>query len=103
MASQPGNRYSPSHVTLSDPASPTSLFRSLVHYIDDPFYYHTPETDKEHADRGVEHAEHKTEYALVHHRPHRRGMATPSFDVHETTTCFFLEGEFPGIADKKDI
>jgi HSP20 family molecular chaperone IbpA len=112
MASQFGNRYGPSHVTLSDPASPIHLFRSLVHYIDDPIYYHhTPETDKGHAGHakhGAEHAEQKAEHVLVHRwphhlQPHHRGIATPSFDIHETTTCFFLEGDFPGIADKKDI
>lgn len=30
-------------------------------------------------------------------------LATPSFDVHETEMAYFLEGEFPGIADKTAI
>jgi HSP20 family molecular chaperone IbpA len=35
---------------------------------------------------------------------HRRpDIATPNFDVHETEIAYFLEGEFPGIADKNAI
>ncbi|KAI5815707.1 HSP20-like chaperone [Pyronema omphalodes] len=34
--------------------------------------------------------------------PHRRAF-TPTFDVHETEREYILEGEFPGLSDKKNI
>ncbi len=97
MASLQGDLYRPSHVTLSDLSSATSAFRSLVHYVDDPFYCHqAPQTEKNDED-------HKAEHAPVHRRHHHHNMVAPYFDVRDTKSCFFLEGEFPGISDKNDI
>lgn len=64
----------PVHVTLT---GPHHGIRSLVRLIEDPYY------------RGNLH--------------YRDNAISPSFDVRESDNVFFLEGEFPGVADKKDI
>lgn len=52
--------------------------RSIVRTIEDP-YFHNPS----------------------HHR--REVVFSPSFDVCESESAFFLEGEFPGVGKKEDI
>lgn len=36
-------------------------------------------------------------------RHHRQTFLAPDFDVRETQSAYYLEGEFPGIADKDSI
>jgi len=39
----------------------------------------------------------------THRRARHRDLLAPDFDVRETEGAYFLEGEFPGIADKDSI
>jgi HSP20 family molecular chaperone IbpA len=39
----------------------------------------------------------------THRRSRHRDLLAPDFDVRETEGAYFLEGEFPGIADKDSI
>jgi HSP20 family molecular chaperone IbpA len=75
----------PSHVTLSPTHHPSSsrhsTIRSLISYLDDP-YYTTARTTLEHQHKHV---------------------ATPNFDIHETEHAYFLEGEFSGVSGKTAI
>jgi len=100
MASPQGNFYQPFHVIFGDPSTSNPTLQSLLHaVIEDPLYHsHESETHK-HGDG------HKAENAVVRHQVHLRHhhTITPVFDVHETNTAYFLEGEFPGIEDKNAI
>ena len=64
----------PEHVTIADPRL---TLRSLVHTIEDPYYSQS--------------------------HPNHHNSFSPRFDVRESDSAFFLEGEFPGIARKEDI
>lgn len=64
----------PEHVTIADPRL---TLRSLVHTIEDPYYSHS--------------------------HPDHHNSFSPRFDIRESDSAFFLEGEFPGIARKEDI
>ncbi|KAI5815683.1 HSP20-like chaperone [Pyronema omphalodes] len=39
----------------------------------------------------------------TNNRPTTRSAFSPNFDVHETKDSYVLEGEFPGVSDKKNI
>jgi|HubBroStandDraft_4_1064222.scaffolds.fasta_scaffold214613_1 HSP20 family molecular chaperone IbpA len=64
----------PEHVTIADPRL---TLRTLVHTIEDPYYSHS--------------------------HPNHHNSLSPRFDIRESDSAFFLEGEFPGIARKEDI
>ncbi|KAH8817288.1 hypothetical protein F5884DRAFT_778967 [Xylogone sp. PMI_703] len=66
----------PVHVTLTEPHP---SFRTLVNTLEDPYYKHN--------------------YSQVK----RHDVISPPFDVRETDGFFFLEGEFPGVADKEEL
>jgi HSP20 family molecular chaperone IbpA len=55
-------------------------FQSLRHHLDDPYYSHEVLNGHSH-----------------------RGVVSPKFDVYGNQTAYFLDGELPGVADKKDI
>ncbi len=63
------------HITLTEPHAG---LRSIVRTIEDP-YFHIPS----------------------HH--HHDVVFSPSFDVRESDSAFFLEGEFPGVVRKENI
>jgi HSP20 family protein len=65
----------PVHMTL---AEPHSGLRSLARVIEDQYY------------------------SKPSHRYHE-DVLSPSFDVRESDSAFFLEGEFPGVGRKEDI
>jgi HSP20 family protein len=67
--------FRPVHITLTEPHPG---LRSIVRTIEDPYFYNHP-----------------------HH--HHEGVFSPSFDVRESDSAFFLEGEFPGLERKEDI
>jgi len=52
-----------------------------------------------------EKGEPQTEKALIRHRVHHlhANKVNPIFDIQESKTAYFLEGEFPGISDKNAI
>jgi HSP20 family protein len=62
-------------MTLTEPHA---SLRSLVRTIEDPYYS-----------------------KASHH--YHQDVLSPSFDVRESNTAIFLEGEFPGVARKEDI
>jgi HSP20 family molecular chaperone IbpA len=64
----------PEHVTL---AQPHYTLRSIVNTLEDPYF--------------------------SRHHPKSPNSFSPRFDVCESDTAFFLEGEFPGIERKEDI
>lgn len=66
----------PVHVTLTEPQPG---FQTLMNTLEDPYY--------------------------KKHFPHvkRHDVISPPFDVRETDTAFFLEGEFPGVSNKDEI
>jgi len=68
----------PIHITLTDPHP---SLRSLYHTLEDPYYSNHP------------HSPHT----------HHHSVSAPSFDVRESETAFYLEGEFPGVGAKDDI
>jgi hypothetical protein len=63
------------HVTLTEPHPG---LRHIVRTTEDP-YFHNP----------------------THH--HHEVAFSPSFDVRESDSAFFLEGEFPGVGRKENI
>jgi len=65
----------PVHMTLTEPRS---SLRSLFRATEDPYH-------------------NKSSY----HQ--REDVFSPSFDVRESDSAFFLEGEFPGVGGKEDI
>ena len=71
----PSAAFRPVHVTLTEPHPG---LRSIVHTIEDPYF------------RSPSHHHHEVAYS-------------PSFDVCESDSAFFLEGEFPGVGTKDDI
>ena len=64
----------PVHVTLG----PHPTLRSIIRTIEDPYY------NKD------------SQY-------HHENVLSPTFDVRESDSAFFLEGEFPGVGRKEDI
>lgn len=90
----------PFHITLSDPSTSNPTIQSLFHYnMENDFLRHHAPEDRERTD------EHKVENALIRHHVHHlhANTVSPFFDIHETRTAYFLEGEFPGISDKDAI
>jgi HSP20 family protein len=71
----PSSVIRPVHMTLTGPHPNLS---SLVHAIEDPYF------DKN-----------------SHHR--HEDIYSPKFDVRESDSAFFLEGEFPGVMRKEDL
>jgi HSP20 family protein len=71
----PSSVLRPVHMTLTEPHPG---LRSIVRTMEDP-YFHKPS----------------------HH--HHEVVFPPSFDVRESDSAFFLEGEFPGVGRKEDI
>jgi len=71
----PSAAFRPVHVTLSEPHPG---LRSILRTIEDPYL------------RDSSHHHHEVDFS-------------PSFDVRESDSAFFLEGEFPGVARKEDI
>lgn len=100
MTSSHSNLSHPFHITISDPSTSSLAFQTLLHYsLEDPFFQRpAPETHE-----GND--EHKVGNALIRHHVHHlhSKTVTPFFDVHESKTAYFLEGEFPGISDKNAI
>jgi HSP20 family molecular chaperone IbpA len=68
--------FRPVHVTLTEPHPG---LRSIVRTIEDPYFHNT------------------------YHHHHHEVVFSPSFDVRESESAFFLEGEFPGVGKKEDI
>jgi HSP20 family protein len=71
----PSSVIRPVHMTLT---GPHPSLRSLVHAIEDPYFEKN-----------------------THH--HHEDVYSPKFDVRESDSAFFLEGEFPGAMRKEDI
>jgi HSP20 family molecular chaperone IbpA len=71
----PSSIIRPVHMTLT---GPHPSLRSIFHTIEDPYYNRCSRHDHE-------------------------KVLSPSFDVRETDSAVFLEGEFPGVARKEDI
>jgi len=70
-----------SHPVHTNIFEPTQGIRMLSNLVDDPWY---------------------TEHLNRKYR-NREGITTPDFDVVETSSAYFLEGNFAGIGNKKDI
>jgi HSP20 family molecular chaperone IbpA len=97
MASPHSTLSHPFHVILSDPLTSNPAFQSLLYSIENDFF----DRPASGGDGGP-----KAEKALIrHHHVHHvpANKVTPFFDVHESKTAYFLEGEFPGLSDKNAI
>ena len=55
-------------------------FQSFRHHLEDPYYCHESHDGHSH-----------------------RGLVAPKFDVYGNETSYLLNGELPGVADKKEI
>jgi HSP20 family molecular chaperone IbpA len=100
MTSSHSSLSHPFHIAIPDTSSSNPTFQSLHHYsIENPFFHRLAPETREGND------EHKVENALIRHHVHHlhSNTVTPFFDVHESKTAYFLEGEFPGISDKNAI
>jgi HSP20 family molecular chaperone IbpA len=100
MTSPHSTLSNPFHVILSDPLASNPAFQSLLYSIENDFFDRpAPETHKGDGESRAEKA--LVRHHHVHHLPANK--VTPFFDVHESQTAYFLEGEFPGISDKNAI
>jgi len=89
------NLIHPQHINLSDGKTrPMHSIHTIGQLINDPWYTIDELKRRHNANvpgRGG------------HHHQEEDLMFAPNFDVRESANYYFLEGEFPGIANKSDI
>src|SRR5436853_7731733 len=90
----------PFHITISDPSTSSPAFPILLRYSIEDASFHRPAPETHQGND-----EHKVGNTLIRHHVHHlhSNTVTPFFDVHESKTAYFLDGEFPGISDKNAI
>jgi len=88
------NLIHPQHINLSDGKNrPMHPIHTINQLISDPWYT-------------IEELKRRHSANVPSHGYHHQGedvMFAPNFDVRESASYYFLEGEFPGIANKSDI
>jgi len=88
------NLIHPQHINLADGKSrPMHSIHTIGQLINDPWYT-------------IDELKRRHDANVPSHGGHNRGedlMFAPNFDVRESSNYYFLEGEFPGIANKSDI
>ncbi|KAF2401211.1 HSP20-like chaperone [Trichodelitschia bisporula] len=93
------NLIHPLHTNLADPSQrPVHMIREIITdpWISDLFSGHTP-----HVRSRLAPDPHDSDISF--HHAQDEVLTPPSFDVRESDTYYFLEGEFPGLATKRDI
>jgi len=88
------NPFHPPHINLSDGKTrPIHSIHTIGQLINDPWYT-------------IDELKRRHDANVPSHGGHHHGeslMFAPNFDVRESANYYFLEGEFPGIANKSDI
>jgi len=88
------NLVHPQHINLSDGKTrPMHSIHTIGQLISDPWYT-------------IDELKRRHNANVPSHGGHHQGedlMFAPNFDVRESANYYFLEGEFPGIANKSDI
>jgi HSP20 family molecular chaperone IbpA len=89
-----------SHSNLSHLSTSSPTFQTLLRYSIEDAFSHLPAPETYEGND-----EPKVGNALIRHHVHHLHSNTlaPFFDVRESKTAYFLEGEFPGISDKNAI